>query len=146
MSSNVYNLYNVREFIGQKQFEKAYQLLKTIGNKCAEWHYLNGISAMSMGYYEEGEASIKKATIMDSENIEYSKALDNYSFYRDDYNRRAYKYNRRRRSDLGGCCCCCCDDCCCDCCCVDDCAGDCMKLWCLDSCCECAGGDLVDCF
>ena len=140
------NLYNVRELIGQKEFEKAYELLKTIKNKCAEWYYLNGVSAMSIGYYEEGESSIKEATTMDSENIEYSKALDSYSFYRDDYNRRAYRYNRRRHSDLGGCCCCCCDDCCCDCCCVDDCFGDCMKLWCLDSCCECMGGDLVDCF
>lgn len=146
MSSNVYNFCNVRELIGQKEFEKAYQLLKTIGDKCAEWYYLNGISAMNIGYYEEGENSIKQANTMDCENLEYSKSLDNYNFYRDDYNRRAYKYNRRRHNDLGGCCCCCCDDCCCDCCCVDGCFDDCMKLWCLDSCCECMGGDLVDCF
>ena len=146
MSSNVYNFCNVRELIGRKEFEKAYQLLKTIGDKCAEWYYLNGISAMNIGYYEEGENSIKRANTMDCENLEYSKALDNYNFYRDDYNRRAYRYNRRRHNDLGGCCCCCCDDCCCDCCCVDGCFDDCMKLWCLDSCCECMGGDLVDCF
>lgn len=146
MSSNVYNFYDVRELIGQKEFEKAYKLLKTIGDKCAEWYYLNGISAMNIGYYEEGENSIKQANTMDYENLEYSKALDNYNFYRDDYNRRAYRYNRRRHNDLGGCCCCCCDDCCCDCCCVDGCFDDCMKLWCLDSCCECMGGDLVDCF
>ena len=54
MSSNVYNFCDVRELIGQKEFEKAYQLLKTIGDKCAEWYYLNGISAMNIGYYEEG--------------------------------------------------------------------------------------------
>lgn len=147
MGSNVYynnNFVGVRELIGKKEFEKAYEMLRAISTKCAEWYYLNGISAMSIGYYEEGEECIKKATTMDSQNIEYSEALNNYNFYRDDYRHRAHRYNRRRHNDLGGCCCCCCDDCCC--CCGGDCCEDCMKLWFLDSCCECMGGDLVDCF
>jgi len=139
MYSNTYNNENfikVRKFIESNEFEKAYQFLKNLSEKCATWYYLNGISAMNIGYYEEGEESIKKANTMDPENIEYQQALDTFNFYRDDYRDRSHRYNRRRHSDLGGCCCCCCGD---------DCCEDCMKLWCLDSCCECCGGDLVGC-
>ena len=90
------------------------------------------------------EDYIKRAKFMDPDNEEYKEAVSKFSRYRDDYNNRAYNYNRRRRSGIDGCCCCCCDDCCC--CLGDDCCEDCMKLWCLDSCCECFGGDLVSCF
>ncbi|MEG1312056.1 MAG: hypothetical protein RR942_15980 [Romboutsia sp.] len=146
MYSNTYSyekFINIRTLIDNKEFEKAYFILKEIGEKCSQWYYLNGISAMNIGYYEEGEDSIKKAANMEPQNKEYKNALDNYIFYRDDYRDRSRSYNRRRRSDLDGCCCCC-DDCCC--CCGDDCCGDCGKLWCLDSCCECFGGDIVSCF
>lgn len=147
MYSNAYNneQFNiVRSFINNKEFEKAYEILKDIKERCANWYYLNGISSMNMGYYEEGEQCINKATSIEPNNEEFKKALGQYNFYRDDYRDRSYRYNKRRRSDLGGCCCCCCcDDCCC---CGDDCLENCMKLWCLDSCCECCGGDLVDCF
>lgn len=152
MYSNTYNNENfikVREFLDNKEFKMAYDLLKTIGDKCAEWYYLTGISAMNIGYYEEGENSINNAKAMEPENERYNSVVTTFSRYRDDYNDRAYRYNKRRRSDLDGCCCCCCDGiCCCDdcCCCLgDDCCEDCMKLWCLDSCCECFGGDIVGC-
>lgn len=146
MYSNTYkneNFIKARLLIDNSDFEKAYQFLKNMKDKCALWYYLNGISAMNIGYYEEGEESIKKANTMEPENKEYKDALDSFNFYRDDYRDRSYRYNRRRHNDLGGCCCCCCDDCCC--CLGDDCCEDCMKLWCLDSCCECFGGDIVGC-
>ena len=90
------------------------------------------ICSLNLGYYEQGEDSIKRAKYMDPENKEYKAILVNLIIFIEmiiiD---RAYNYNRRRHSDLGGCCCCCCDDCCC--CLGDDCCEDCMKLWCLDS-------------
>lgn len=147
MYSNTYyneNFMRARKLIESNESKKAYEFLQTIGNKCAEWYYLTGLSAMNIGYYEEGEGAIEKAKSMEPENEEYNNAFTSFSRYRDDYNDRAYRYNRRRRNDLDGCCCCCCDDCCC--CIGDDCCGDCMKLWCLDSCCECCGGDIVSCF
>ncbi|MBU5307806.1 hypothetical protein NSA24_03645 [Clostridioides mangenotii] len=124
-----------RRMIDNREFRNAYNFLKSISDKCAEWYYLSGISAMNIGYYEEGEDYIKRAKFMEPENKEYSSALDNYTQYRNNYNDRADYYNRRRQSDLGGCCCCCGDDCCDTCC----------KLWCLDSCCECMGGDFISC-
>ncbi|MEG0843960.1 MAG: hypothetical protein RSD22_08160 [Romboutsia sp.] len=147
MYNNVYyneSFIKARCFIENREFEKSYEFLKTVGDKCAQWYYLTGISAMNMGYYEEAESSISKAKEMDPENQEYNNTSLNFSRYRDDYNDRAHRYNRRRHNDLDGCCCCCCDDCCC--CIGDDCCGDCMQLWCLDSCCECCGGDIVSCF
>ncbi|RDY22573.1 hypothetical protein CHF27_012680 [Romboutsia maritimum] len=140
MYSNAYDndsFVKVRRLIENKEFKKAYEFLQTITNKCSEWYYLNGISAMKIGYYEEGENCINQAKAMNPENKEYDNTLTKFSRYRDDYNDRAYNYNRRRRSDLDGCCCCCCGD---------DCCENCVKLWCLDSCCECCGGDLVSCF
>lgn len=146
MYSNTYNneFVKVRGLIENNEFEKAYNLLNNIGERCAKWYYLKGISSMNIGYYEEGEESIKKANALEPENVEYKNALDNYMFYRDDYRDRSYMYNTRRQYDNGRCCCCCCDDCCC--CIGNDCCGDCAKLWCLDSCCECFGGDIVSCF
>lgn len=146
MYSNVYgndNFIKARGLIGNSEFNKAYDFLKTIGDKCAEWYYLTGISAMNIGYYEEGEKCINKAKEMNPDNKEYVEAFYNYNGYRNDYNSRSYDYNRRRCNDLDGCCCCCCDDCCC--CLGDDCCETCTKLWCLDSCCECMGGDFISC-
>ena len=138
MYNNVYNdtFLNARKLINNKEFKAAYEFLQTISDKCSEWYYLSGISAMNIGYYEQGEDYINRAKLMEPENEEYKDAVSKFSRYRDNYNYRAYNYNRRRHNDLDGCCCCCCDDCC----------EDCMKLWCLDSCCECFGGDLVSCF
>ncbi len=135
------NLLNISNLIKNSEFEKAYNALKNIGDKTSKWYYLNSISSMNLGYYEEGEESILKATAIEPENEEYKKTLDSYNFYRDNYKDRSYRYNKRKRRDLD-CCCCCCDDCCCL---GDDCCEDCMKLWCLDSVCECFGGDFIEC-
>ena len=62
MYSNVYNdegFTKVRRLIENKEFKKAYNFLHTINNKCSEWYYLRGVSAMNIGYYEEGEDCLK---------------------------------------------------------------------------------------
>lgn len=135
-----------RQFINGKNYSDAYNLLKDIKDKCAEWYYLMGVSSLKLGYYEQGEDYINKAHVMEPENQEYNDIVSKFSRYHKDYNHRAHGYHKRRRNDLD---CCCCDDCCC-CCCDDCCCGDdfceCIgQLWCLDSMCECFGGDLCDC-
>ena len=140
MNSNVYmndSFVKARKLIGNKEFKKAYNFLQSINEKCSEWYYLAGVSAMNIGYYEEGEDHLKRAKFMDSNNREYVNAYNQYNSYRNDYNRRSYKYNRNRRYDSPGCCCCCCGD---------DCCEDLCTLYICDSCCECMGGDLCDCF
>ena len=124
MYSNVYQgqFGDIRSLMAKKEFQRAYDLLQKINNKCSEWYYLTGLSAMNIGYYDEGE--------------EYSHAFNQYNQYRNDYNNHSYNYNRRKRNDSNGCCCCCCGDDCCDTLC---------QLWCADQCCECCGGDLISC-
>jgi tetratricopeptide (TPR) repeat protein len=133
MYSSTYN--EVDNFLNEKKFKDAYDLLKTIKDKSAKWYYLAGVCAMNIGLYEEGEKYINEAKNMEPENEIYSQSLIKYNRYRDDYHDRAYRYNHRRRNDLDGCCCCCPGSCC----------DDCLTLWCLDSCCECMGGDFIAC-
>ncbi|MGL4913573.1 MAG: hypothetical protein ACRC3Y_14210 [Romboutsia sp.] len=140
MYSNVYSeegFLKARKLIENKEFKKAYNLLESISEKCGEWYYLTGLSAMNIGYYEEGEDFLKRAKFMEPNNNEYLMAYNRYNNYRNDYDRRSNNYNRNRRYDSPGCCCCCCDD---------DCCSNLCTLYCCDSCCECAGGDLCTCF
>ena len=140
MYSNVYEndyFIKVRRMIDNKEFKKAYNFLQNINEKCSEWYYLTGLSAMNIGYYEEGEDFLKRAKFMDPNNKEYVYAYNKYNNYRNDYDRRSYNYNRNRRYDSPGCCCCCCGD---------DCCSDLCTLFVCDSCCECCGGDLCTCF
>ncbi|MEG1131587.1 MAG: hypothetical protein RSD77_04670 [Romboutsia sp.] len=138
------NLNLADTFIENKEFKKAYDLLSSIADKSSsKWFYLMGIASINLGYYEQGEGYLKKASSLSPENKDYEDAILRYHNNYDNYDRRARNYNRRRRSDLDGCCCCCCcDDVCC---CGDDCCETCTKLWCLDSICECFGGDFIEC-
>lgn len=130
-----------KEFISNKEFQKAYDLLLSIVDKSsANWYYLMGVASLNLGYYEQGEDYLQKAKSLDPENKDYEEAILRYNNNYDNYNRRAYNYNRRHNS-ANGCCCCCCDGCCCG----DDFCDVCFKLWCLDSICECFGGDLITC-
>lgn len=142
MYNEKFNL--AKNFIDNKEFRKAYELLESMADKSsAQWFYLMGVASLNLGYYEQGEDYLKRAKFMNPKNKEYEEYLTKFNNNYDSYNRRAYNYNRRRHNDLGGCCCCCCDDCCC--CFGDDLCETCMQLWCLDSMCECCGGDFISC-
>ena len=54
MYSNVYDnkFINIKELIDNSEFEKAYNALKSISERCSKWYYLNSLSAMNLGYYE----------------------------------------------------------------------------------------------
>ena len=43
MYSNVYDnkFINIKELIDNNEFEKAYNALKSIGERCSKWYYLN---------------------------------------------------------------------------------------------------------
>ena len=64
MYSNAYGndcFMKARRLIENKEFKKAYNFLQSINEKCSEWYYLTGLSAMNIGYYEEGEDYLKRA-------------------------------------------------------------------------------------
>jgi len=123
-----------RRLISEGNFRRAYDSLSNLDDRSSEWFFLRGLSAMRLGYYEEGEDYLKRAKFMEPANREYQQAYNQYIYSRGGYNDRAYQYNRSRNGlDNSGCCCGgnCCDTCC--------------TLWCMDSMCECCGGDLISC-
>ena len=78
MYSNVYDnkFINIKELIDNSEFEKAYNALKSISERCSKWYYLNSLSAMNLGYYEEGEDYLKRAKFMEPNNKEYVNAYN----------------------------------------------------------------------
>ncbi len=71
MYSNVYQgqFGDIRSLMAKKEFQRAYDLLQKINNKCSEWYYLTGLSAMNIGYYDEGEEYIKTAATMEPKKM-----------------------------------------------------------------------------
>nr|WP_297394613.1 hypothetical protein [uncultured Peptostreptococcus sp.] len=131
-----YNDYSyARNLLARGDYRRCYDTMNNFQDRDAEWFFLRGVSAMNLGFYEEGEDYIKRAKFMEPGNREFEDAYNNYINDRSNYNQRADYYNRSRNNlDNSGCCCCggnCCDTCC--------------TLWCADSCCECMGGDLITC-
>ena len=130
-----YNDYSyARSLRARGDYRRCYDTMNNFQDRDAEWFFLRGVSAMNLGFYEEGEDYIKRAKFMEPGNREFEDAYNNYINDRSNYNQRADYYNRSRNNlDNSGCCCGgnCCDTCC--------------TLWCADSCCECMGGDLITC-
>ncbi|WP_101773367.1 tetratricopeptide repeat protein [Peptostreptococcus faecalis] len=134
---STYNDYTyARNLLNQGDFRRCYDTLNNYTDKDSEWYYLRGVSAMNLGFYEEGEDYIKRAKFMEPSNQEYQNAYDKYINYRNNYNNRAQYYNNRRSNGLDNPGCCCCGSNCCDTCCT---------LWCCDCLCESMGGDLISC-
>ena len=72
MYSNAYEndyFMEARRLIENKEFKRAYNFLQSVNDKCSEWYYLRGVSAMNIGYYEDWFGS--KYYILDS-NDEYT--------------------------------------------------------------------------
>lgn len=132
-SSSVFS--EIRNLVNSNEYQKAYNMLQKISDKCSEWYYLTGLSSMKLGYYDEGETYIKKAVTMEPNNEVYKSTLNQYNSYRNNYDNNSYNYNRRNRNVSNGCCCCCGDSLCDTLC----------QLWCADQCCECCGGDFISC-
>lgn len=126
---------DVQELINQKNYRIAEEKLNAIPLKNGEWHFLYSVILVARAWFDSAKEHLEQAVHLDPLNQTYQEALAKLSHrhqhYSDDYYREPY---RRRHNS----CCCCCD--CCDC-------GNfsCCDLICLDSCCECMGGDLIDC-
>lgn len=120
------NLYSqVRMNIMNGNIQAAENMLNRISMKDAEWHYLRGLIFMRKGWYNEAVNSINTAVNMDPSNMEYKDALNRIAYANNQY--QSYGYNRRY-SSAG-----------------PDLCSMCQCLICSDCCCECMGGDLINC-
>ena len=135
MNNNMYT--KILSLINEKDLIPAENLLKEANIKTHEYHYLNSLILEKKAWFDTALEELKLAITLAPDNLFYKDSLislmGRHRHYSDDY----YDGYRRRNR---GCSCCCCDYCCCDC-------GNfsCCDLICLDQCCECMGGDLIDC-
>lgn len=124
------NFYNeVRMSVQRGQYEFALQKLNGWNNRDAEWHYLMGICHMNKGWYDSGLNYVTQAINMSPNNLEYRNTYSKMTNRNHQYRQ---SYSNRHRGSNGFCG-------------NDDCCDTCCKLWALDTCCECMGGDCISC-
>ncbi len=112
--------------INQNRLEDAQILLDGIpyGARTAQWHYLKGLIAQKKGWLEQAANYFETAHLMEPSNPEYANA---YAWVQQQQS-GGYRVQQEKKSSS-------------DCSFYDMCAG----LLCADCCCECMGGDLIDC-
>ena len=116
----------VRSLIAQNRLEQAQEVLDgvPIGNRNAEWYFLNGTVLYRRGWFDQAYTSFATACRMDPSNPEYRNAFNRAQGQAN----RGYNPYRSYNTAAG------CDAC--DCC---------SNLICADCLCECMGGDLIPC-
>ena len=123
-SNDTYDLSEVRRLIQGRQFSAAEAKLNSINNKNAEWNFLYGVVLSNKGWYDGALKHLQAAVNMDPNNFEYKQALNSINQRGQSYGGNFYRQTGRNNSNGLDCC---------------------INLWCLDSLCECAGGDLIGC-
>lgn len=122
--NNQYNFQRARDYINRGDFRAAEEELNRSNSRNAEWYFLRGMISMRKGWYSQAYEDLQRAVNMDPSNYEYREALNSAILSSRTY--RDYSYKRRGSSDSDLCTTCAC-------------------LLCSDQCCECMGGDLINC-
>lgn len=119
-----YNNFNeIRMYIQRGDITSAERALNNLKVRDAEWNYLMGMVHLKKGWNDSAYNYISTACRLAPNNFEYRKALNMINSRNTGY-RQSY-YGNSRGND-GAC-------------------DMCLKLWCLDSICECFGGDCIPC-
>ena len=131
-NGNGYNNYQisfseVRNLININALDEAREKLWKIENRNAEWNYLMGQIYYKEGWYDKSRGHFKIAYDLEPNNFEYNQAYNSFNNSNTQF-RQTYSKRTRVDNNYG---CCCCDTCC--------------TLLCIDSCCECCGGDFISC-
>lgn len=123
-SNDAYALSEIRRLIQSRNFAEAERRLNSIQNRNAEWNFLYGVLLTNKGWFDAGLNHIQTAVNMDPNNFEYRQMLNSLHQRTSAYSGNYYRTTGNSSADA------------CDCC---------FNLWCLDSMCECMGGDLIGC-
>lgn len=115
----------VRMHINMGNVAAAEQILNGISFRGGEWYYLRGLIFMRRGWYNEAVTSLRTAVDMEPGNYEFRDALNrvmnaNRQYQSTVYDRRGYNNG-------------------------PDLCGLCQCMICTDCCCECMGGDFINC-
>ncbi|MDY4251110.1 J domain-containing protein [Clostridium sp.] len=123
-SNDAYALSEIRRLIQSRNFAEAERRLNSIQNRNAEWNFLYGVILTNKGWFDAGLNHIQTAVNMDPNNFEYRQTLNSLHQRTSAYSGNYYRTTGNSSANS------------CDCC---------INLWCLDSICECMGGDLIGC-
>lgn len=122
-SQETVELQAARNYINARRFREALNVLAGISNRNAMWYYYSSIANMGIGNNLVAVDHAKQAAAMEPNNMEYVNYANQMQFRSQHYQNRGYGYGRTSYGT---------GDLCCD-------------LWCLDTMCECMGGDLCSC-
>ena len=123
-TNSSYEFQEIRRSIQSGNYAFAESKLNSISNRTAEWHYLYGAVLLNKGWYDSALEHMNTAVNMDPNNFEYKQGLNSLKQRSNNFSNPYYRTTNSNNSDMCNCC---------------------INLWCLDSLCECAGGDLISC-
>lgn len=112
-----------RNYINSRHFREALNVLANINNRNAMWYYYSAIANMGLGNNLVAVEHAKQAAAMEPNNMEYVNFANQMQFRGQQYQSTGYGYGRQSYGTGNLCC----------------------DLWCLDTMCECMGGDLCSC-
>lgn len=110
-------------YINTRQYQSALNILAGISNRSARWYYYSAVSNAGIGNNVVAFNQAQQAVNMEPNNREYRDFLNQINWKNNRYQNTGYN-NGRSSYGTGNLCC---------------------DLWCLDSMCECMGGDLISC-
>lgn len=122
-SQETAELQAVRNFINNRRFHEALNVLSNIGNRNAMWYYYSAIANMGIGNNLVAVDHAKQAAAMEPNNMEYVNFANQLQFRGQQYQTMGGGYGRQSFGTGNLCC----------------------DLWCMDTMCECMGGDLCAC-
>ncbi|MCE5220289.1 MAG: DnaJ domain-containing protein [Clostridium sp.] len=123
-STTSYEFQEIRRLIQSGNYEVAENKLNSINNRNAEWHYLYGAVLLNKGWFDSALQHMNTAVNMDPNNFEYRQGLNSLRQRSNSYSNPYFRTTNTNNTDACNCC---------------------MNLWCLDTLCECTGGDLIGC-
>lgn len=123
-SDSSYMFSEIRRLIQSGNYAEAENKLNSTPNRNAEWNFLYGVLLTNKGWFDAGLKHIQTAVNMDPNNFEYRQTLSSLNQRTSAYRNNYYRTTGNNSTNA------------CDCC---------INLWCLDSICECMGGDLIGC-
>jgi curved DNA-binding protein CbpA len=123
-SNASYDFQEIRRLIQSGNYAVAESRLNSVNSRTAEWHYLYGAVMLNKGWFDSALDHMTTAVNMDPNNFEYRQGLNSLRQRGNRYSNPYYRTTTTSNADLCNCC---------------------VNLWCLDTLCECTGGDLIGC-
>lgn len=116
----------VYNFINNRRYQEALNLLNRMENRNAEWYYLSAAANAGMGNNVLAQEHAAKAVNMEPNNLQYRQLMNQLSYAGRQYQSNPYGggYGSAGTCSTGNFCC---------------------DLWLADTLCECMGGDLCTC-